>query len=401
MKNNTLQKNIPNGWSEVPLKEVILENNKSTLQVRNADNSGHYPFFTSGERILSNGEYLVDGKNIYMTTGGVASIKFFDGRASYSTDTYSFKTNVDTQYIYYVIFNNIDKINKQYFSGSGLKHLQKNDFKNSLILLPPIKEQQKIAEILGAVDDNINKTQEVIEKTEKLKCGLMQEFFTRGIGHTKFKETDIGQIPEEWSISNTDDLLIDQKGAIKIGPFGSQLKSTFFVTDGYKVYGQENVFRNDFSVGNHFINEERFNLLKSCELHEGDFLISMMGTIGKCAIVPAGIETGIMDSHLLRLKIDEKKFDKIFILHFFTSSNLQKQIKSLAVGGIMAGLSSKVIKRLLYPTPTLSEQKEIANIISEIDEKISVNKKLKEKLILLKKGLMQDLLSGKVRAINI
>ncbi len=399
MKNSTIQQNTPSGWKQVALGDLVSVTTGSR-DANHGSPDGQYPFFTCAQKVSKIDNFSFDTEAVLIAGNGDFNVKYYKGKFDAYQRTYVLSDfqNTTGPFVYQKAKQALNDIMRNN-QGSSVKFIKMGDLTDYEFILPPIKEQQKIAEILGAVDEDIAKTQEVIKATEKLKRGLMQQLFTRGIGHTKFKETDRGRIPESWSISNTEDLLIDQKGAIKIGPFGSQLKSTFFVPDGYKVYGQENVFLNDFNAGDHYINENRFDLLKSCELHEGDFVISMMGTIGKCSIVPPGIKQGIMDSHLLRLKIDESRFNKHFILHFFTSPNLQRQIKSLSVGGIMAGLSSKVVKRLLYPTPTLSEQKEIAQILSAVDEKISVNKKLKEKLTLLKKGLMQDLLSGKVRTI--
>ncbi len=393
------KQNIPQRWERVKLAEICIVDWGNTDLTKKAyvPNGKYLALSATGpDGRIDHAEHKKDTP-VLSAIGANCGRMFSpseDFTAIKNTITFdAIKGKSSPKYLYYLLSSsNIPK------RGGAQPFISKGDLQNLKVLIPRKEsEQKKIAEILVTVDEDIAKTQEVIETTEKLKAGLMQQLFTRGIEHTKFKETDSGQIPREWTVSTTEDLLIDQKGAIKIGPFGSQLKNIFFVPVGYKVYGQENVFLNNFSAGDHFINEERFSLLKSCELHAGDFVISMMGTIGKCSIVPSGIQKGIMDSHLLRLKIDETKFDKLFILHFFTSPNLQRQIKSLSVGGIMAGLSSKVIKRLLYPTPSLPEQKQIAEILSAVDDKISVNKKLKAKLILLKKGLMQDLLSGKVR----
>ena len=97
---------------------------------------------------------------------------------------------------------------------------------------------------------------------------------------------------------------------IKIGPFGSQLKKEFLLGDGlYKVYGQENVYERNFELGDRYLSREHFSRLNSCEIVPGDFVMSTMGTIGKCAIVPTSIQRGIMDSHLIRLRIDEKKIN--------------------------------------------------------------------------------------------
>jgi len=189
----------------------------------------------------------------------------------------------------------------------------------------------------------------------------------------KLKQTEIGEIPEDWEVKNTEEILLLEKGSLKIGPFGSQLKKEFLVPDGFKLYGQENIFKNDFKLGDRFITKERFELLESCELKPGDLIISMMGTVGFVQIVPENIQEGIMDSHLLRLRIDEKKMNKKFILYAFRSKTLQNQIDSLSVGTIMSGLSSKVIKMLLFPCPPLIEQTILAKILTDFDSKIELN----------------------------
>ncbi len=196
----------------------------------------------------------------------------------------------------------------------------------------------------------------------------------------KFKQTEIGKIPEDWEVKTTEELVSDKKGSIKIGPFGSQLKKEYLVSKGYKLYGQENIYKKNFSLGNRYINEERFNLLSSCELKPGDLIVSMMGTIGFVIIVPENIEKGIMDSHLLRIRIDNNIVDNNFLKHAFRSKIIQFQIDSLSVGTIMAGLSSKVIKELIFPYPPISEQTAIAKILSSLDEKIELNNKMNKTL---------------------
>jgi len=192
---------------------------------------------------------------------------------------------------------------------------------------------------------------------------------------TKFRDTEIGKIHEDWEVKNTEEIILPEKGALKIGPFGSQLKKEFLVPEGFKLYGQENIFKNDYMLGNRYITKERFELLRSCELKPGDFIISMMGTIGFVSIVPKNIQEGIMDSHLLRLRIDDNKFDTKFLLYAFRSNIVKNQIESLSVGTIMSGLSSKIIKMLLFPSPPLAEQTSIAKILSDLDSKIELLQK--------------------------
>lgn len=212
-----------------------------------------------------------------------------------------------------------------------------------------------------------------------------------------YKQTELGVIPEDWDVFDITQL-IDRANGIKIGPFGSQLKKELLTNSGYKVYGQENVYERDMEIGKRYISKEHFKMLNSCELIEGDFIISMMGTIGKCMIVPELKESGIMDSHLIRLRLDRKKLDAELLFHFFSSSILINQVKKLSVGGIMDGLSSKIIKSIQVPLPTTkAEQTAIATIFSDTDALIERLEKLIAKKIAIKQGTMQQLLTGKKR----
>jgi len=185
LKNNKL----PEGWAKVKLGEIIIENIKSRFKVENADNSGRYPFFTSGEAILSDSNYLVDYENVFLATGGVANIKYYKGKANYSADTYCLQAKITTKYLYYFLLKNLTKIDYKYFSGSGLKHLQKNDFKKEILILPSsYYEQQKIVEILETVDETIEKTDAIIKKYKRIKQGLMQDLLTRGITAFEFEK---------------------------------------------------------------------------------------------------------------------------------------------------------------------------------------------------------------------
>lgn len=208
-----------------------------------------------------------------------------------------------------------------------------------------------------------------------------------------YKQTEIGVIPEDWEVVNFDQLTIENKG-IKIGPFGSQLKKDFLTKKGFKVYGQENVFENNFDIGDRFLSDDHYNKLKSCEVKSGDFLISMMGTIGKCAIAPSDILPGIIDSHLIRIRFNKAVYN-IYMLQLFQSEIIINQVKKLSVGGIMDGLSSKIVKSLQIPLPPLAEQEAIASALWDADAWIESLEQLIAKKRLIKQGAMQTLLTPK------
>ncbi len=188
---------------------------------------------------------------------------------------------------------------------------------------------------------------------------------------------------------------------IKIGPFGSQLKKETLVTTGeYKVYGQENIYKKNFSIGDRFLSKEHFDRLSSCEIKSGDFLISTMGTIGKCAIAPLNIQKGIMDSHLIRLRLDEKKLLSAYLLQLFSDNYtyLSNQTAKLAVGGIMDGLSVGIAKQLTVLMPEdLREQDAIAHTLSQFDTYIDDLAKLIEKKRCIRDGALEDLISHRTR----
>lgn len=221
-----------------------------------------------------------------------------------------------------------------------------------------------------------------------------------GISNTTYKQSELGLIPQDWKIYNFDAILKNQNG-IKIGPFGSQLKKELLTKNGYKIYGQENVYKNNFEIGDRFLNRAHFEKLKSCEVKPSDFLISMMGTIGKCSIVPNNIEAGIIDSHLIRIRTNHKVIDNKFLLYYFNSHFILSEIKNLSVGGIMDGLSSKIIRQIKIITPQrLDEQTAIANALSDVDNLIESLEKLIQKKKLIKQGALQKLLKPKEGWVN-
>ncbi len=286
---------------------------------------------------------------------------------------------------------------EKYFIGAAQKNISSSQVESVEVLLPPIKEQQKIAEILGTVDEDIAKTQEVIEATEKIKRGLMQQLFTRGIAHTKFKETKIGQIPEEWdvvSIRNSSIKLIDgDRGA-------NYPKQEDFSPEGHCLFlSAKNVSKNGFIFDEvSFVSEEKDRALRKGKLERGDIILTSRGTVGNVAYYDEKItfDNIRINSGMLIVRHGEQ-FDPVFLYRYFSSPQMEAKYSSMGSGSAQPQLPVGSLEQVEVPLIPIKEQKEIADIISAVNEKILINKTLKEKLIILKKGLMQDLLSGTVR----
>lgn len=192
----------------------------------------------------------------------------------------------------------------------------------------------------------------------------------------------LGDVPAHWVVSALRRRLRPYDG-IKIGPFGSQLKLEIMSSSGYKVYGQANVIARDFSRGTKFVDEEKFQELSACSVVEGDLLVTMMGTSGRCAVVPIGAASGIMDSHLLRLRLDASVDAAFSSLLVDEAPYVKQQIAVAGKGSIMHGLNSAMVKDLIVAIPPHPEQSAIACFLDHMDRRISRYIRAKERLIAL------------------
>ena len=204
--------------------------------------------------------------------------------------------------------------------------------------------------------------------------------------YPKYKDSGvewIGEVPEGWNIKGLKYLLKPSNDGIKIGPFGSALKSSLLSISGYKVYGQENVIHNDFELGFRYIGQDKFDELSIYEICPGDLLITMMGTTGQAQLVPENIEQGIMDSHLIRVRPEPNLIAPNFLqILINNSAYIFHQKKLQSKGSIMEGLNSSIIKSFFILLPSLHEQTAIANYLdrktAEIDRLISNKERLIE-----------------------
>ena len=182
----------------------------------------------------------------------------------------------------------------------------------------------------------------------------------------------IGTIPNSWRVVPIKYVLEQSANGIKIGPFGSTLTGKVSPANQVKVYGQWNVIGKDFSAGKNYVSEDTYQELESYWIHPNDILISMMGTVGKCAIIPKGIAKGIMDSHIVKVRLDETIILPQFFYYVYDkdgSNVVISQIQRDRRGSIMDGLNSTLIKSFIIPLPPLSEQQDI---VSFLDEKVNM-----------------------------
>ncbi|MDD2337201.1 MAG: restriction endonuclease subunit S [Geobacteraceae bacterium] len=181
---------------------------------------------------------------------------------------------------------------------------------------------------------------------------------------------DLPTFPNNWNAAQIRRKLQGVDG-IRIGPFGSALTLDQMVEEGYKVYGQENVISQDFTVGTRFLSPKKYAELKACSIASGDLLVTMMGTTGRCCVVPEEIVEGIMDSHLIRLRFQDHKVDPSFMALLIDKGHyVKEQIGAGGKGTIMSGLNSSIIKEVWVGLPDVATQKRIAKYVEAQTVKI-------------------------------
>lgn len=279
------------------------------------------------------------------------------------------------------------------------------------IFLPPFEEQKSISKYLDRkttiIDTLLEKTKQKITTLQEQRTAIINQAVTKGLTHLppakggtkgvplkKSGVERIGNIPENWEVKKTSYLCSEMKS----GPFGSSLKKSSYTKTGYKIYGQEQVIKDDFSYGDYFIGEEKFNELRRCEIFAGDILISCVGTFGKIAMVPNEFQKGIINPRLLKLTPNNLILSRYFLL-VLRSSLTFSQLTALSRGGTMGVINLDILRQLKFPIPSLKEQEEIYNYVNQKTKEVdTLIQKEQQRINLLKEyrqSLISEVVTGK------
>lgn len=302
------------------------------------------------------------------------------------------KTSIDYTYQYLISYE--DQWSKLE-QGSTFTAVNGADIKKLSIPLPPLPEQEKIASILTIVDDKIESIDKQIESATELKKGLMQKLFQEGIGHSEFKDSPVGRIPAEWEVKKL-------KNCVNFIA-GYAFSSKDFTDKGTQLVRMGNLYQNRLSLERNpvylpdsFVNDNPRYVIKS-----GDIILSMTGTAGKedygfAVVIPQMNNVLLLNQRVVKLEWLDN-CEQFYLAQYLWTRYFLDQLYSLPGGTKQANLSVKQIESIVIPLPSKDEQKQIADILTCADDKISVLKEKKEAYTKLKKGLMQKLLTGEVR----
>jgi len=241
-------------------------------------------------------------------------------------------------------------------AGSTLKNISLPVLRSLNVPLPSsIEEQQKIAEILSTVDEAIQKTNEIIAKTERLKKGLMQELLTKGIGHKEFKDTEVGRLPKNWEVVKLGDVVTYRKGVKPKVIFDRRGPNTlpYLIADDVRA-----------GIFTKWTRESG----KIVKVNKDDVILIWDGFY--CGDAFIGLE-GILSSTMI--KIDPKPNLNGRFLFYILKTHF-KELNTKISGMYLKHVNKSVFENLKLPLPPLQEQQKIVEILSTIDKKLEVEK---------------------------
>jgi len=302
-------------------------------------------------------------------------------------------------YAYYLL--KIKPLLEAKSGGSTFKELSRKALEDLYVPFPPLEEQWGIAEVLSSVDQAIEAVDRLIQKLESVKKALMQELLTKGIGHKEFQETPIGKIPREWNVMKFEEVFDFQRGfSYRKRDLSEEPTAIRFITiddvekeGGIKKDVEPSYLKEEIQIENRFILKEGDLLIANTDMSKG-FIIGAPLYIDKSIIEQGKYITYSMD---LTKLLPKRKINTKFFFYFLSWSRIRKLMKTFAQGTNVLHLNHNLVKKMDVIVPPLEEQIRIADILKSVDDWIESETKRKEKLERLKRGLMELLLTGRVR----
>lgn len=397
------KKDIPNHWEIKTLGEVCdIQTGK--YDANHAKPSGKYRFYTCAFESVYCDTNRFKGESLILPGNGanVGEVFYYNGEFDAYQRTYVLnKIKTVPKYLYYHLLGNWKRRNQDKQFGSATNYIRMANFTDYVVPLPPIAEQQAIvAKIEELFSELENGKQQLLTAQEQLKVyrqSLLKWAFEGNLTNKNVKE---GELPKGWKSVNVIDIVEKSKHSLKAGPFGSTLKKEFYVQNGYKIYGQEQVIIDDAFYGDYYINEEKYLELKSCSIKPFDILISLVGTVGKVLILPENAQEGVINPRLIKITLNKEIYLHKFFKYYFESSYVKNFYSAKAQGTTMDVLNLGIIKTIPFPIPSLKEQQ---LIIYELESKLTICDKLEETISqnleqaeTLKQSILKTAFEGKL-----
>lgn len=361
----------------------------------------------------ANGVRVNDGETILLWDGSNAGEVFLarGGLLSSTMTLIKHSDEFEPEYFFYAV-KRWESYLKGQTSGSGIPHVDKEVLGKLEILKLPPDEQKLVADILNNLDRAIKQTEALIAKQQLIRTGLMQDLLTKGIdkhGNLRsetthvFKDSPLGRIPVEWDVKELKSLLADVDPAMRSGPFGSALLKEELAEAGIPLLGIDNVLPEEFvSDYKRFVPPKKAEQLRRYLVRPRDLMITIMGTVGRCCVVPDDIGKALSSKHVWTISIDQAKYSPyVACFQINYSPWVLEHFAKDEQGGIMASIRAETLRSTRLPVPPRYELEQIECVLRSISADLKEKKLVSEKLCSLKVGLMHDLLTGERRVTSL
>jgi len=358
----------------------------------------------------------LEEKDILVTKdGSIGKIAFVDklpGQATLNNGLFvlrPLKKEYDPKFMYYILKSfYFDDFVETITAGSTISHLYQKDFKNFRFPLPSFSEQCRIVNIISEVDEYIGQTDKIIEKQKELRQGLLQELFHRGaVEHERILDPEelvnkaggvntgmdqmtVGQIPEGWETERLGGLTENSAYGVNASAeeFDPEkpryLRITDIADDGHLKQDDPKSISRDVSEG--------------YELKPGDLVFARTGaTVGKTLLYQESHPEAAYAGYLIRFQLNQSRILPKFAFYFTQTDNYDRWVSRITRQGAQENINTGEYCSILLPLPPITEQQKIVSILETVDQNIEQERKTKKSLQELKRGLMQDLLTGTVR----
>jgi type I restriction enzyme S subunit len=357
---------------------------------------GQYPFFVRSQTVERINSYSYDGEAILTAGDGVGTGKVFHyikGKFDAHQRVYrisEFSDRIDGYFFYLYFSSHFYSRIMQMTAKSSVDSVRREMIARMPIPLPSTKaEQEAIAEALSDVDALIGSLDKLIAKKRDLKQAAMQQLLTGKKRLPDFKS--------EWDVAC-------------LGNKTTKIGSGITPTGGEKVYRQTGrPFLRSQNVGwgvlllddIAFIDDDTHASFQSTEIDIDDVFLNITGaSIGRSAVADSRVTRGNVNQHVCIIRTVQEQLNPHFLNYYLLSHAGQRQIDSFQAGGNRQGLNFGQIRSLRIELPPLPEQTAIATVLSDMDAEITAFEQKRDKTRLLKQGMMQQLLTGRVRLVT-
>ena len=390
---------IPEGWENLPVNKAFeIGRGRVISRDEIRDNTGPYPVYSSQSK--NNGKmgslrtFDFEGEYVTWTTDGAYAGTVFhrSGRFNCTNVCGTLRDTGVFQVEMRFVAEYLSTVAKNHVSYVGNPKLMNGIFGEIELLLPPLPEQKKIAAILTSVDEVIEATQRQIDKLQDLKKATMNELLTKGIGHTEFKDSELGRIPKSWEVVAL--------GAIGDFSKGKGISKKETTSEGVPCLRYAEIYTEyDFVIGTFksFIRSETISTTK--KLKTNDIIFAGSGEtvedIGKSVAFVSDCDAYVGgDSIVFSPNI---QCNSVFLSYQLNDDLRRIQLRKLGQGSSVIHVYTSGIMQLNVSLPPLLEQNKIAEALLSYTRAIAAKKQKLAQTQSLKKALMQDLLTGKVR----